>query len=46
MTGLATFPGLLAEYFEIEAGELEAKSVSDPGSRQLNETAVAARPID
>jgi carbonic anhydrase len=30
MTDLAAFPDLLAEYFEIEAGELEAKSVSDP----------------
>jgi len=30
MTDLAAFPDLLAEYFEIPAGELGAKSVSDP----------------
>ncbi|MEV5785023.1 carbonic anhydrase [Streptomyces sp. NPDC052287] len=30
MTDLASFPDLLAEYFEIPAGELDAKSVSDP----------------
>jgi carbonic anhydrase len=30
MTDLASFPNLLAEYFEIPAHELEAKSVSDP----------------
>jgi carbonic anhydrase len=30
MTDLAAFPDLLAEYFEIPADELEAKSVSDP----------------
>ena len=30
MTDLAAFPDLLAEYFEIPAAELEAKSVSDP----------------
>jgi carbonic anhydrase len=30
MTDLAPFPELLAEYFEIPAQELEAKSVSDP----------------
>jgi carbonic anhydrase len=30
MTDLAPFPDLLAEYFEIPASDLEAKSVSDP----------------
>jgi carbonic anhydrase len=30
MTDLAPFPDLLAEYFEIPASELDAKSVSDP----------------
>ncbi len=30
MTDLATYPGLLAEYFEIPEGELAGKSVSDP----------------
>ncbi len=30
MTDLASFPDLLAEYFEIPAGELAGKSVSDP----------------
>jgi carbonic anhydrase len=30
MTDLAAFPDLLAEYFEIEVGDLAAKSVSDP----------------
>jgi carbonic anhydrase len=30
MTDLAAFPEMLAEYFEITADELEAKSVSDP----------------
>jgi carbonic anhydrase len=30
MTDLASFPDLLAEYFEIPAAELGAKSVSDP----------------
>ena len=30
MTDLASFPDLLAEYFEIPAEELEDKSVSDP----------------
>jgi carbonic anhydrase len=30
MTDLAPFPELLAEYFEISLGELDAKSVSDP----------------
>ena len=30
MTDLAAFPDLLAEYFEVAAGELAAKSVSDP----------------
>ena len=30
MTDLAAFPDLLAEYFEIPASELGAKSVSDP----------------
>jgi carbonic anhydrase len=30
MTDLAAFPDLLAEYFEVGEGELEAKSVSDP----------------
>jgi carbonic anhydrase len=29
-TDLAPFPELLAEYFEISLGELDAKSVSDP----------------
>jgi carbonic anhydrase len=30
MTDLADFPDLLAEYFEIEVGDLAGKSVSDP----------------
>ena len=30
MTDLAPFPELLAEYFEISLGELEAKSVGTP----------------
>jgi len=30
MTDLAPFPELLAEYFEISLGEVEAKSVSNP----------------
>ena len=30
MTDLAPFPDLLAEYFEIPATELDAKSISDP----------------
>jgi carbonic anhydrase len=30
MTDLAAFPDLLAEYFEIDVGDLAAKSVSDP----------------
>ena len=37
MTDLAPFPDLLAEYFEIPAAELDAKSVSDPvGSVQVD----------
>jgi carbonic anhydrase len=37
MTDLAPFPDLLAEYFEIPATELDAKSVSDPnGSVQVD----------
>jgi carbonic anhydrase len=37
MTDLAPFPDLLAEYFEIPAGELDAKSVSDPrGSARVD----------
>jgi carbonic anhydrase len=30
MTDLAPYPDLLAEYFEIPAGDLDAKAVSDP----------------
>ena len=30
MTDLAAFPELLAEYFEIEVDQLDAKAVSDP----------------
>ena len=30
MTDLAAFPDLLADYFEISADELDAKSISDP----------------
>jgi carbonic anhydrase len=44
MTDLAAFPDLLAEYFEIPAGELNAKSVSDPvGSVQVDVDVVLAK---
>jgi carbonic anhydrase len=32
MTDLAAFPDLLADYFEVDVGDLPAKSVSDPAS--------------
>lgn len=44
MTDLASFPDLLAEYFEIPAGELTAKSVSDPvGSVRVDVGVVLAK---
>jgi carbonic anhydrase len=44
MTDLASYPDLLAEYFEIPAGELGAKSVSDPrGSVQVDTDVILAK---
>lgn len=44
MTDLASFPDLLAEYFEIPADELEAKSVSDPnGSVRVDIDVILAK---
>ena len=44
MTDLASFPDLLAEYFEIPVGELNAKSVSDPvGSVRVDVDVVRAK---
>jgi carbonic anhydrase len=43
MTDLASYPDLLAEYFEIPAGELAAKSVSDPaGSVRVDADVILA----
>jgi carbonic anhydrase len=44
MTDLAPFPDLLAEYFEIPARELGAKSVSDPaGSVRVDVDVILAK---
>ena len=44
MTDLAAFPNLLAEYFEIPADELGAKSVSDPvGSVRVDVGVILAK---
>jgi carbonic anhydrase len=44
MTDLAAFPDLLAEYFEIPAGELKTKSVSDPvGSVRVDVDVILAK---
>lgn len=44
MTDLASYPDLLAEYFEIPADELAAKSVSDPhGSARVDADLILAR---
>ena len=44
MTDLASFPELLAEYFEIPAHELVAKAVSDPtGSVQVDVDVILAK---
>jgi carbonic anhydrase len=44
MTDLASFPDLLAEYFEIPADELAAKSVSDPvGSVRVDADVILAK---
>jgi carbonic anhydrase len=45
MTDLAPFPELLAEYFEISLGELEAKSVSKPVGSVRVDVDVLLRPI-
>jgi carbonic anhydrase len=44
MTGLAAFPALLAEYFEIPEDQLGAKSVSDPaGSVRVDADVILAK---
>ena len=44
MTDLASYPDLLAEYFEIPADELGAKSVSDPnGSVRVDVDVILAK---
>jgi carbonic anhydrase len=45
MTDLAAFPDLLAEYFEIEVAELDAKSVSDPDASVRVDVDVIRRSI-